>query len=166
MGAQIRAADHAREFLSWAKFSPQGIRGLNLSGRDADYTHKPAAQMVEDANRDVMVGIQIETVGAVEQAEEIAALDGVDLLFVGPADLSLALGIVGQFHDGRLWEAIDRVARACRNHGKTWGCVAPDPRFADRAVASGCRMPTMGNDPGALRVGIDAIQKAFENQFR
>ena len=58
--------------------------------------------------------IQVETLGALEEADAIAAIDGVDLLFVGPADLSLALGIPGQFHDERLWEAIGRVAAACQ----------------------------------------------------
>ena len=166
MGAQIRSADHACEFASWTKFYPHGTRGLNLSGRDADYTYKPAARMVEEANRDVFVAIQIETIGAVEDANDIAAIDSVDLLFVGPADLSLALGVVGQFHHEKLWEAIDKVARACRNQGKTWGCVAPDPQFADRAVDMGCRMPTIGNDAKILRRGIESMQKAFENQFR
>ena len=49
MGAQIRSAEHAREFVSWAKFAPQGVRGLNSSGCDAGYTHKPLAQFVGDA---------------------------------------------------------------------------------------------------------------------
>ena len=92
MAAQIHTAAQAEEFVRWAKFAPRGGRGLNLGGRDADYTHKPAARFVAEANRDQFVAIQIETAGAVDQAEEIAALDGVDLLFIGPADLSLALG--------------------------------------------------------------------------
>lgn len=166
MGAQIRSADHACEFASWTKFYPRGTRGLNLSGRDADYTYKPAARMVEESNRDVFVAIQIETIGAVEDANDIAAIDSVDLLFVGPADLSLALGVVGQFHHETLWEAIEKVAAACRNQGKAWGCVAPDPQFADRAIDLGCRMPTIGNDAIILRRGIEAMQNAFENQFR
>ncbi len=165
MGAQVHSVDQAREFVSWCKYAPHGSRGLNSSGHDANYTHKPLTQLVEDANRGSFVAIQIETTGAVEDAEEIAALEGVDLLFVGPADLSLALGVVGQFHHEKLWEAIDKVAAACRNHGKAWGCVAPDPKFADRAVENGCRMPTFGNDAVVMRRGIEAIQNAFQTQF-
>ena len=165
MAAQIHTADQAREFVSWCKFSPQGTRGLNAGGRDADYTHKPPAQFVEDANRDHFVAIQIETAGAVDEADAIAAIDGVDLLFVGPADLSLALGVVGQFHHDTLWDAITTVSEACSRHGKAWGCVAPDPPFADRAVEHGCRMPTLGNEMHVLRKGIEAFHSAFENQF-
>ena len=165
MAAQIYTADQAAEFVSWTKFSPQGVRGLNSSGFDANYSHKPLAEFAIDANRDGFVAIQIETTQAVEQAEQIAALDGVDLLFVGPADLSLALGVPGQFHDDRLWEAITRVSEACRNQGIGWGAVVPDPQFADRAIELGCRMPTVGNDVHAMRRGIDALKNAFVNQF-
>ena len=165
MAAQIHSADQAREFVSWCRFAPQGTRGLNMGGRDANYTHKPLAQFAEDANRDNFVAIQIETLGAVEQADEIAAIEGVDLLFVGPADLSLCLGVVGQFHHEKLWSAIDRVANACSKSGITWGCVAPDPKFADRAVESGCRMPTLGNDVLVLRRGIEKFHEAFPTHF-
>ena len=165
MAAQIHTAAQAREFVSWCKFAPQGTRGLNAGGRDANYTHKPPAQFVEDANRDHFVAIQVETIGSVEEADAIAAIEGVDLLFVGPADLSLALGVVGQFHHEKLWEAIGAVSQACQKHGKAWGCVAPDPQFADRAVENGCRMPTLGNEMHVLRKGIEAFHSVFQNQF-
>ena len=165
MAAQIHTADQAAEFLSWCKFAPQGVRGLNSGGRDANYSHMPAAEFIETSNRESFVAIQVETLGAVDEAEEIAALDGVDLLFVGPADLSLALGVVGQFHHEKLWEAITKVSQACAKHGKHWGAVVPDPDFADKAVEMGCRMPTMGNDVITLRRGVEAIKSAFASQF-
>ena len=165
MAAQIHSAEHAEEFVKWTKFAPRGERGLNIAGRDANYTHKPPAQFIEDANREQLVAIQIETLGALQEADAIAAIDGVDLLFVGPADLSLALGVVGQFHHEKLWEGIDAVALACRKHGKAWGAVTPDSEFADRAVESGCQMPTFGSDLLALRRGIEALKTAFGNHF-
>lgn len=165
MAAQISSADEAREFVSWTKFSPQGVRGLNSSGYDAKYSHKPLGQFATDANREGFVAIQIETTQAVEQAEQIAALDGVDLLFVGPADLSLALGVPGQFHAEKVWEAIAHVSRACRNHGISWGAVVPDPSFAERAVELGCRMPTVGNEIHALRMGIESLRTKFDKAF-
>lgn len=165
MAAQIHSAAQAEEFVKWTKFAPRGSRGLNLSGCDANYTHKSAPQFIEDANREHFVAIQIETLGSLEEADAIAAIDGVDLLFVGPADLSLALGVPGQFHDDKLWAAIDKVAAACKNHGIGWGAVVPDPKFCERAVENGCRMPTIGNEVGVLRRGIEWFQKSFSNQF-
>jgi 2-dehydro-3-deoxyglucarate aldolase/4-hydroxy-2-oxoheptanedioate aldolase len=165
MAAQIHSADHAEEFVKWTKFTPRGTRGMNVGGRDGDYSHKPPAQFIEQTNREQFVAIQIETLGALEEADAIAAIDGVDLLFIGPADLSLCLGVVGEFHHDKLWEAIDRVATACRNHGKTWGAVTPDPKFADRAIENGCLMPTFGNDVLTLRRGVDSLKNAFTRHF-
>ncbi len=80
MGAQIQSAEHAEEYVRWAKFAPRGLRGFNTSGRDADYTHKTPAQFAVDANRDSFLAIQIETAGVLKDADQIAAIDGVDLL--------------------------------------------------------------------------------------
>lgn len=165
MAAQIHSVEQAQQFVDWCRFSPRGQRGLNANGFDADYSFKPPAKFVEDSNRDVFVAIQIETPGAVEDADQIAALEGVDHLFIGPADLSLSLGVVGQFHHEKLWSAIDRVAEACRKHGKTWGAVTPDPQFAARALANGCRLPTMGNDMLVFRRGLEYFGTAFADQF-
>jgi 4-hydroxy-2-oxoheptanedioate aldolase len=166
MAAQIHSLAEAEQFVRWAKFYPDGVRGINTSGRDADYTHKAPAQFVADANRDHLIGIQIESPAAVDAADKIAALAGVDMLFVGPADLSLTLGVVGQFHDDKLWEAIGRVSSACRKHGKSWGAVVPDAKFAERAVEDGCRMLSIGNDILALRRGVEAVKQSFAGQFR
>ena len=165
MAAQIYSADQAAEFVSWTKFAPDGVRGLNSSGFDAGYSHQPLADFVEDANRHNFVAIQIETLAALDQVDQIAAINGVDMLFVGPADLSLALGVPGQFQHEKLWDAITTVSAACRDHGITWGTVVPDPQFADRALQRGCRLPTIGNDVHAMRHGIKALQSLFANQF-
>jgi 4-hydroxy-2-oxoheptanedioate aldolase len=165
MAAQISSVEQAEQIVRWAKFAPRGARGLNTSGRDADFTHKAPAPFTAEANRRNFVAIQVETLGAVEQAEEIAAIDGVDLLFVGPGDLAQALGIVGQFQHERLWEAIRRVADACHRRGKPWGMVPPDPALAERAVELGCRMLTLGNDVMCLRRGVEAVRQAFGQRF-
>jgi 4-hydroxy-2-oxoheptanedioate aldolase len=161
MAAQIHSAAQAEEFVRWTKFAPRGNRGINTGGRDAHYSFKTPAQFAADTNREQFVAIQIESGAAAAEADAIAEIDGVDLLFIGPADLSLSLGIVGQFHEAKLWEAIGKVAAACKSHGKHWGCVAPDPRFADRAIELGCRMVTTGSDVFALRKGVEAVKTMF-----
>jgi 2-dehydro-3-deoxyglucarate aldolase/4-hydroxy-2-oxoheptanedioate aldolase len=165
MAAQVGSAAEAQKFLSWAKFAPQGMRGLNTQGADANFTHKSQIELARDANRDHFVAIQIETLGALEEADEIAAIDGVDLLFIGPADLSQALGVLGQPDHEKVWAGIDRVAAACRRHDKAWGIVPAGPAFADRCVEKGCRMLTFGSDVMAMRLGVQAVKEMYAKQF-
>jgi len=165
MGAQIQSAAHAEEFVRWTKFAPRGNRGFNTSGRDALYTHKSPAEFAADANRDSLVAIQIETLGALNDVDAIAAIDGVDLLFVGPADMSQSLGVVGQYDHAKVWEAIDAVAAACAKHGKHWGTLPANSQFADKSIERGCRMLTLGNDVLAMRRGVEAIRETFAKQF-
>ena len=165
MAARIESAQHAEEFVQWAKFAPRGNRGLNVGGRDANYTHKTAVQFAADANREQLVAIQIETARALAEADQIAAIDGVDLLFVGPADLSQALGVLGQLNHEKVWEGYRHVAAACRKHGKHWGTVAATPEFGERALELGCRMISPTFDVAALRRGIDDVKRAHTKLF-
>src|SRR6185503_1994279 len=165
MAARIESAAHAEEFMQWVKFAPRGNRGLNGSGFDAMFGGKTLPQLSVDANRDNFVAIQIETLGALEECEAIAAIDGVDLLFVGPSDLSQVLGVLAQWENERLWSAIEKVAAACKKHGKHWGTIAVNPKFAQRAYDLGCRMLSFGMDIVMMRRGLEATRNTFEGMF-
>jgi 4-hydroxy-2-oxoheptanedioate aldolase len=165
MAAQIRDAEHAEQFVKWAKFAPRGYRGMNNAGRDADYTHKTQEQFAVDSNRDHFIAIQIETLGALEQAEQISAIDGVDLLFVGPSDLSQAMGLLGQFAHKKVVEALDHVAAACRRHGKHWGTVAPNKEYTQMCYDKGCRMLTLSTEITVVKHGIEQHKAAYKGMF-
>lgn len=165
MGAMIRSAEHAEEFVQWCKFMPRGGRGLNTGGYDGGFGALPAAQFVQQANREHFVAIQIETRGALDDCDAIAAIDGVDLLFVGPADLSQVLGVPGDFMHPDCQAAIDRVAAACRRHGKTWGAVTPTPEHARMCREKGCQMISLTNDVRLVNAGIKAVKAAFGEHF-
>jgi 4-hydroxy-2-oxoheptanedioate aldolase len=165
MAARILGSADAEEFVKWSKFAPRGWRGMNTSGADGDYTGKTLGQLVETGNNN-FVSIQIETRSSLEQAEAIAAIDGVDLLFVGPSDLSAELGAIGQPASPKVLEAARHVDAACKKHGKVWGTIAVDPTFAERcAEMSRCRMLTFGNDTRAMRDGIATVKKTFGKYF-
>jgi len=165
MAAQIKSADQAEEFVRWCKFAPRGCRGLNSSGLDARYTFKPLADFVRDANQENFVAIQIETLGALEDVDRIAAIDGVDMLFLGPADMSQALGHPAEVNHAKVWEAIDRISAACLDHGKTWGTVPGGPEYAQRCVEKGCRMLTLASESLALRRGVEAMKETYASFF-
>jgi 2-dehydro-3-deoxyglucarate aldolase/4-hydroxy-2-oxoheptanedioate aldolase len=161
MAAQVAGAEQAEEIVTWAKFHPRGRRGLNPLGHDGRFGSVPLAEFTEGANRDTFVAIQIETVSAVDEVDEIAAVDGVDLLFVGPSDLSQALGVTGDFTHERCLEAIDAVAGACRRHGKHWGAVTPTPDYAALLIEKGCTLVSAVNDVKLVGAGLDAMREAF-----
>jgi 2-dehydro-3-deoxyglucarate aldolase/4-hydroxy-2-oxoheptanedioate aldolase len=161
MAAQIRTADEAEEFVQWAKFAPRGRRGLNPLGFDGRYGTIPLSQFAERANEETFVAVQIETAGAVEEVDAIAAVDGVDLLFVGPSDLSQAVGVIGDFLGDASIEAVDKVAAACREHGKQWGAVTPSPEYADMLIEKGCTLISVVNDVKLVTEGLAATKEKY-----
>ncbi len=161
MAAQITSAEHAEEFVQWAKFAPRGRRGLNPLGHDGGFGTIPMAEFAERANREHFVGVQIETAGAVEQVDAIAAIDGVDMLFVGPSDLSQALGVTGDIMHERCLAAVDAVAAACQAHGKRWGAVTPTPEYASLLIEKGCTLISPTNDVKLVTSGLAATKERF-----
>jgi 2-dehydro-3-deoxyglucarate aldolase/4-hydroxy-2-oxoheptanedioate aldolase len=161
MAAQITSAQHAEEFVTWAKFAPRGRRGLNPLGYDGGYGSVPLAEFAARANRDTLVAIQIETAGAVAEVEAIAAIDGVDLLFVGPSDLSQAVGVIGDFTGPASMDAIDRVAAACHDQGKQWGAVTPNPDYAATLVERGCNLISVTNDVKLVTTGLASLRQEY-----
>jgi 2-dehydro-3-deoxyglucarate aldolase/4-hydroxy-2-oxoheptanedioate aldolase len=161
MAAQIKSAEEAEEFVRWAKFAPRGRRGLNPLGFDGRFGTIPLGDFAEQANRDTFVAIQIETAQAVEEADGIAAVDGVDLLFVGPSDLSQAVGVIGDFTGDASIAAVDRVAAACRAHDKQWGAVTPNPEYATMLIDKGCTLISPVNDVKLVTTGLATMKDAY-----
>lgn len=165
MAAQIYSAAQAAEFVQWTKFAPQGRRGLNNGGYDAGFGRLPLAEFCETSNRNSLVIIQIETAESVEECEQIAALDGVDMLFVGPSDLSQNLGVTGDLFHSKCVSAIERVGKACRDTGKQWGAVCASPEHAEMLISNGCKMLSPINDVKLLAAGLNTIKGNYESLF-
>ena len=161
MAAQIHTAEQAEEFVRWAKFAPRGRRGLNPLGYDGRFGSLPLAEFAARANRETFVAVQIETAGSVDEVEAIAAIDGVDLLFVGPSDLSQALGAIGELTDKRCIEALDRIAAACHAHGKPWGAVTPTPSYASMLIEKGCTLISPTSDVKLVTAGLAKTKETF-----
>ncbi|MBL9214480.1 MAG: hypothetical protein JNG83_03290 [Opitutaceae bacterium] len=116
---RIRHPDEVREVVAAMKFPPEGRRGFDGIHPESRFGRVPAADYLAGANRGNFLVAQIEEPEVLPHIEEIAALPGVDVLFVGPADLTLGLGRFGQTDDPEVVEVVKRVAAACQRHGKT-----------------------------------------------
>ena len=121
----------------------------------------PLPEYLQQANDETFVVIQIESPEAVTQAEAIAAVEGVDVLFLGPGDLSILSGIPGQFDHRVIKEATDQIAAAAQAAGKHWGTIGFTPQHAAELVAQGARFVCHGADILLVKQGLESIQNQF-----
>jgi 2-dehydro-3-deoxyglucarate aldolase/4-hydroxy-2-oxoheptanedioate aldolase len=165
MVSMVRSAEDVERVVRWAKFWPRGERGLNGGNRDGGFGLTPIPEYVAAANAATFIGIQIETMGAIESISEIVAVPDVDLLFVGPADVSQTLGVPGDFENPKCLATIERIARACADAGKPWGIVPRGPEYAARMAGWGCRMFVLGLDIHIVHAGIRAAKERYGSFF-
>jgi 2-keto-3-deoxy-L-rhamnonate aldolase RhmA len=117
----VGSAAEARRILDCMKYYPEGGRGVALQVAHDRYRPGPVKEKLAAANKRTTFFAQIETADGVKNAEAIAALPGVDCLWVGHFDLSVSLGIPGEFDNPKFTKAIDRVVKAARKHKKALG---------------------------------------------
>jgi 2-dehydro-3-deoxyglucarate aldolase/4-hydroxy-2-oxoheptanedioate aldolase len=165
MAAQVNTAEEAEKIVRWAKFAPRGLRGLNNGGYDGKFGLLGAKEFCESANRDSVVIIQIETEQSVHEAEAIAAVDGVDMLFIGPFDLSQALGVTGDFFHPKCLDAVERVAKACEKAGKKWGALTTTTDHCQMLLDQGCNLISPASDIRLVSAGVKAIKDTFTKLF-
>lgn len=154
MVPHCRSAAEARQWVEWSRFPPLGRRGIDAAGADADYMLADPLEHLRYGNEETFLVLQIEDREAVECVEEIAAVDGFDLLFIGGADLSASYGVPFQFDHPHVQKAIDRVASACARAGKHWGMPTGSPEAAQKLIDRGARMITCAGDHGLLVNGF------------
>jgi len=157
------SADEARRWVDWTRFPPQGKRGFDGAGADADYSLTDALEYLHTQNSKIFLAVQIEDQEAVHSVDEIAAVDGVDVLFVGPADLSISFGIPFQRQHPDMQRAFDKVANAAEKNGKWWGTVTETPEQAQIELDRGARMVTCADDHFLLVQGLQHASQQFKN---
>jgi 2-keto-3-deoxy-L-rhamnonate aldolase RhmA len=151
---RLHSAAAGRIALEVMKFPPLGHRGFGLRSIITDLQGKSAAEEIESCNRETLAVLMIESKAGLENVEEIASLPGVDVLFIGPDDLTLSLGIVGQFDNPIFWNAVDRVIAACRAAGIATGIQTSNMSLLQEARRRGARFLLYGNDVAILFAGF------------
>ncbi|MCC6511383.1 MAG: hypothetical protein IT423_19950 [Pirellulaceae bacterium] len=148
----VSSAEQARLAVQAMKYPPQGARGVAGIIRATNYGQS-WKQYYSEANERSLVVVQIETMTAVDAAEEIAAVEGVDVLFVGPLDLSVNLGCPADFTPPHFVAALKKVIAACERHGKTAGILSRPQHTAEHKQL-GFRFFALGSDSGAVVSGL------------
>jgi 4-hydroxy-2-oxoheptanedioate aldolase len=155
------SADEAREVVKWAKFAPLGRRGFDGGNPDMPYCTMPVDQYVKQANDETFIVVQLEDRDAVANARAIAEVEGVDVLFFGPADFTVLSGIPGQFDHPMVDEAIRAVAAAAKAAGKHWGMPVGTPERAKQLLEMGARLLAHGADIIWLKNGLEETRRKF-----
>lgn len=155
MFPRIDSAAEAVEARRHQLYPPQGDRGVASYNRAARWTLDTAA--LDAANDNVIGIVQIETRGAVDDLDAIAATPGADVLFVGPQDLSYALGVPRQLEAPVFQEVLDRVVEACRRHGKVAGILTNDRAGAEAYLRRGFGFIAVGSDATLLAQTASAV---------
>jgi 2-dehydro-3-deoxyglucarate aldolase/4-hydroxy-2-oxoheptanedioate aldolase len=152
---RLESTDEAREVASWLRYPPVGIRGVALFTRGLGYGAGGHGS-VAPRNDEIAGIVQVENRAVVEAAVDIAAIDGIDCLFVGPADLSHALGVPGDIRDETYRSAIERVGRAARDHGKAAGVLIWRPEDVELYTPFGFTFFSVSADGPILQQAMRA----------
>jgi 4-hydroxy-2-oxoheptanedioate aldolase len=158
----LGSAAEAARAVSLVKYPPQGVRGVAQVIRATSYGREWQAYLAE-ANQRSLVIVQIETPEAVAQADAIAAVPGVDVLFVGPMDLSVNMGHPGDFTQPLFLQHLQTVVRACEQHGRTAGILSR-PELVEQHKAFGFRLVALGSDASAIAAGMTQNLAAIRRQ--
>jgi 2-keto-3-deoxy-L-rhamnonate aldolase RhmA len=134
----------AKAAVSFAKYPPDGVRGAAASAAARYGTE--LSSYLRTANTETLVGVQIETKEALEHLDAIASVDGVDILFVGPQDLTLSLGLLDDRKNPRVRDAMRDVVVACEKHGRIAGTLVIDPDEKKVALELGFRFISLASD--------------------
>ncbi len=158
---RVESVELLERAVSWMKFPPVGIRGCGLSGMHVNYEPMSIPQIIEYWNENSMVILQIETVRAFEMRDELLSVKGIDAVMVGPLDLSISLGVPGDFANPKLVDTVDRIRESCVEHG-----VFPGIQMRSLALAKSWRdrgMKFLGcnSESGMLMERASEIAKAL-----
>ncbi len=114
---RVESPELLEKAIRWVKFPPEGDRGFGLTSAAVNYASATLPQIASHINENTLVVVQIETQRAVDAADEILSVPGIDALMVGPADLSFSLGVPGDFQHPKMVAAMEKLVEVCNRHG-------------------------------------------------
>jgi 2-dehydro-3-deoxyglucarate aldolase/4-hydroxy-2-oxoheptanedioate aldolase len=163
MAPMVESAAQATTLAACAKYPPVGRRGAAFGVAHDDYTGGDIVEKMRTANAETLLIAQIETAAGVRHVRDIAAVESIDVLWIGHFDLTNSLGIPGQFDHPAFHQAIADVLDACRKFGKVPAFMASDIGGGKKLLDQGFRMLAYGGDlwiyQNALREGVAELKK-------
>ncbi len=162
MVPQINTAQEAELAVRYMKYPPDGIRGLTRTCRASGFGFE-IKEYLEKANNDLLLVVQIETGTALANMDEIAAVEGVDVLFLGPSDLSCDLGIPCDLAHPQLHQAMTDICKTARLHNKKAGILIKDKSVLEQIIGMGFSLIALSTDMSIVKSGIQKIVEDFKS---
>ncbi|USG64693.1 aldolase/citrate lyase family protein [Brevibacillus ruminantium] len=159
---QINDARDVKAVIKSAMYPPRGIRGVTYAHRAAKYGFVSGKQYMQEANERTTIAVHIETVSAYQQVDEICGADGLDVVFIGPVDLSIALQVSPDYLEGGLSEAVKTILESCRKNGKQPGIVVNNEREYRFALEQGIPYIVWGSDLAVFKQALTSIKQLQE----
>jgi len=156
----VQNADEARRAVAAMRYPPQGIRGVSALTRATRFGR--VSEYGTRASEELCLLVQVETQAALDRLEEIASVDGVDGVFIGPGDLAASFGLIGQQGHEKVKAAIEDGIRRIRGCGKPAGILTTDPVYASHCIALGTTFTAVGVDVGILTRNATALCAQFK----
>jgi len=157
----VESSDQARQLVEAMRYPPHGVRGVGTALARAARWNR-AVDYFARADAEMCLIVQIESARGLEHLEEIAAVDGVDALFVGPADLAASLGHLGDPAHPAVQQAIHGAFRRSRAAGKPCGSLSADEAVARDYLSRGCQFMALGSDTGLLANATRQLARRFK----
>ena len=166
MGAQtilypfVQNADEARAAVEATRYPPKGIRGIMSAARMNRYGH--VSNYYEEAEKEICVLVQCETKDAIKNIPEIAKVEGVDGIFMGPSDISGSIGKIGQFEDQEVQDLINHALDLCNKADKPAGILTGKKDYAKKYVKDGYTFVAINSDTNLFARSAEALLKEFK----
>ena len=158
----VNSVAEAQAIVNASRFPPIGHRSISGPNPVSGYESRPASELTSVIESRTVVAVMIETPVAVEASGAIAAVEGVDMILLGPSDLTAEMGIHGQYENAHFHDAVESVAAACRAHGVALGVAGiKSLDLLDRFVGLGLRFISAGTDIGMMTEAATARAQAL-----
>jgi 4-hydroxy-2-oxoheptanedioate aldolase len=158
----IETEEEAKRAVMATRYPPQGFRGFASQARASRYGRIKGYHGA--ANAEICVLLQVETRRGLENLERIAQVEGVDGVFVGPGDLSAALGYLGEPNHPEVVKTIDKTIRRIKDAGGVPGILTGDVQLAQHYIEEGCLFAAVGSDIGLLASGAEQLVAKFRSR--
>ena len=157
----IKTADDANRCAGSMRYAPEGLRGVSRMVRATNFGDN-FVEYYNHQKENLLCVLQIETKEALDNLDQIAAIEDIDVLFIGPSDLSMALGIYGQLDHEIFLEAEAKIIEAGKKYGKAIGFLLFDPEHFQRYYDKGMRFFAYGNDAHFLSTGAKTVAQKLK----